>query len=295
MSNVKGTLVDVGSCRLHFSVIPGSEDIVVLEAGGGADSTSWGSFPMQLTQETGATVVAYDRAGFGKSDLPTTPYNLEEEVDWLMTGLWKLGLACDIILAGHSYGGWRIRLTASRYPEAVRGLVFIDPFSTEFVDLLGVDYLDVHPMATKDPPFDTSNPDALTKNQRGLIRMVRDGLGLKVEVMRNTKIPSGIPVRIITSGEPWWHTPEEDKAWRHAHEGMRDSIQGAALIVATGCDHMISEKQPEIVIQAVKEVLEASDIKINQNGKDEELGQDPTTHCFLSSHIRDHFWPVVLL
>ena len=254
----KDTLIDVGGCRLYFSVIPGSGDTVILEVGGGDDSSGWDPFPMQLAQETGATVVTYDRAGFGKSDLPTTPYNLLEETDWLMTGLQELGLAQDILLVGHSYGGWRIHLTASRYPAAVRGLVFIDPFSTEFVDLLGVGYLDMHPMAAKDPPFDTSNPGSLTKNQRALVRMVADGLGPKVKVMRNTSIPTGIPVRIITAGIPWWHTPAEDSAWRKSHEIMRDSIPGATLIVAEGCDHMIPEKMPEIIIQTIKEILELS-------------------------------------
>ena len=249
------SLIDVGGCRLHFSVIQGSETRIILEVGGGADSSQWGSFPMYLAQETGAAVVTYDRAGFGKSDLPDTPYNMVQEVDWFMEGLRQLGLDRDIILMGHSYGGWRIRLAASQYPDAVSGMVFIDPFSTEFVNLLGVEYLDSHPMAAKDPPFDTSNPETLTKNQRGLIRMVKGGLGPKVEIMQQTTIPENIPVRIITSGQPWWHTPEEDRAWRQAHEQMAASIPGAVLIVAEQCDHFIPEKQPEIIVEAVKKVI----------------------------------------
>jgi pimeloyl-ACP methyl ester carboxylesterase len=249
------TLIDVGGCRLNFSVIQGFETTIVLEVGGGADSTHWGPFPMILAQATGATVVTYDRAGFGKSDSPDTPYDMVEEVDWFMEGLRQLGLEKDIILMGHSYGGWLIRLTASQYPESVRGMVFIDPFSTEFVDILGVEYLDKHPMATKDPPFAALPPEELTKNQRGGIRMLKEGVGPKAEIMRKTTIPEDIPVRIITSGEPWWHTPEEDQAWRQAHEQMAASISGAKLIVAEGCDHLIPEKQPEIIIDAVKEVI----------------------------------------
>ena len=118
---------------------------------------------MQVAQETGGTVVTYDRAGFGRSDFPKTLYNMIEEVDWFMEGLHQLGLDGDIILIGHSYGGWLIRLTASRYPEAVCGMVFIDPFSTEFVDLLGVEYIDHHPIFT----LPDSNLNELTKNQRG--------------------------------------------------------------------------------------------------------------------------------
>jgi pimeloyl-ACP methyl ester carboxylesterase len=249
------TLIDVGKCQLNFSVIQGLAATIVLEVGGGADSSYWGDFPMLLADETGSTVVIYDRAGFGKSDLPSTPYDMVEEIDWLMEGLRKLKLSKNIILAGHSYGGWLIRLAASRYPEAVRGMVFIDPFSAEFVDLLGVAYLDSHPMCRKDLPFANSNPEKLTKNQLGGIRMVKEGLGPKVEIIRDAAIPEHIPVRIITAGKPWWCTPEEDRAWRKAHEQMVDLIPSAELIIAEESDHLIPEKQPEIIIQAIKDVI----------------------------------------
>ena len=61
-----------------------------------------------------------------------------------------------------------IRLFASEHPEAIQGMVFVDPFTKEFVDLLGVEYLDNHPMAGK-LPFDTSQPDNLSKYQRALV------------------------------------------------------------------------------------------------------------------------------
>jgi pimeloyl-ACP methyl ester carboxylesterase len=244
-------LVDMEGCRLNFSIIQGSETIIILEVGGGTDSTFWGSFPTQMAQETGATVVTYDRAGFGKSDLPDTPYDLVEEVDWGMEGLRQLGFDEDLILVGHSYGGWLIRLTASRYPEVVGGMVFIDPFSAEFVDLMGVEHIDNHPFFN----FPELNSDNLTKNQRGGLRMLKVGVGPKSEIMRKTTIPQNIPVRIITAGLPWWQTSEEDMAWRKAHDQMAGSIPGAKLIVAEKADHLIPEKQPEIIIEATKEVI----------------------------------------
>jgi pimeloyl-ACP methyl ester carboxylesterase len=172
-----------------------------------------------------------------------------------MEGLRQLGLDKDIILMGHSYGGWLIRLTASRYPETVGGMVFIDPFSAEFVDLLGVEYIDAHPFAPKDPPMAAMPPEELTKNQRGGLRMLKEGVGPKAEIMRKTTIPENVPVRIITAGKSWWLTPEEDRAWRIAHEQMAASIPGSVLIVAQESDHLIPEKQPELIVQAVKDVI----------------------------------------
>jgi hypothetical protein len=55
--NAIDRLLDVGGCRLHFSVIQGLETVIILEVGGGADSSQWGLFPQYLAQETSETVV----------------------------------------------------------------------------------------------------------------------------------------------------------------------------------------------------------------------------------------------
>ncbi len=248
------TLIAVGECRLNFRVIYGNGVTVVLEAGGGMDSSEWDKIGPQIALKTGATVVSYDRAGFGKSDLPGTPYSFDIEAKWLWNALQQLGLDNKVVLAGHSYGGWFIRYVANEHREAVKGIVFIDPFSTEFVDLMGVEYLDQHPMAGKHP-FDTSHPEKLTKQQKALVRMVGDGLGPKSEVMRKTSVPQGIPVFLITSGKPFLPKPEEQLAWRKSHEQVVASIDGAILLVAEESDHMIPFSQPDMVVNTVVKVI----------------------------------------
>lgn len=247
-------LVKVGDYRLNFRIIEGGNPTILLEAGGGMDSSEWNKLAPELARETGFTIVSYDRAGFGKSDLPETPQDMSEEVEWLWMGLQKLELQKDLVLVGHSFGGWMIRLFASKHPEPVRGMVFVDPFTNEFVETLGVEYLDNHPMAGK-IPFDTSQPDKLTKYQRALIRMVGGGLGPKMEIMRKTILPSDIPVVVITSGKPFLPKTEEQEAWRKSHEQMTASIKGATLIVAEESDHMVPMRQPDLIIKAVMEVI----------------------------------------
>ena len=58
-------LVDVGGYNLNFRIIQGQGLTILLEAGGGMDSTAWNALAPRLARETGATVVSYDRAGFG--------------------------------------------------------------------------------------------------------------------------------------------------------------------------------------------------------------------------------------
>jgi pimeloyl-ACP methyl ester carboxylesterase len=250
-------LVDVGGYNLNFRIIPGQGFTILLESGGGLDSSEWNALAPRLAQETGATVIAYDRAGFGKSDLPETKYDLREDTAALWRGLRTLGLDRNLILVGHSYGGFLIRFEAAEHPDAVRGLVFVDPFTVEFVDMLGVEYCNNHPMMGK-LPFDTSRPETLSKLQRALVRMAGApdrNLAEKIAVMRKAVIPEGIPVRVITSGTAFLPKPEEFKAWRESHERLTASIKGATLVVAEKSGHMIPFSQPDLVVSVVSEVV----------------------------------------
>jgi len=249
-------LVDVGAYNLNFRIIQGQGPAILLESGGGLDSTEWNALAPRLAADTGATVIAYDRAGFGKSDLPETKYDLREDTAALWRGLRTLGLDRNLILVGHSYGGFLIRFEAAEHPDAVRGLVFVDPFTVEFVDTFGVDYCNNHPMMGK-LPFDTSRPETLSKLQRAMVRMVGapdSNLAEKIAVMRKAVVPAGIPVRVITSGIAFLPKPEEWKAWRESHERLTASMEGAKLILAEKSAHMIPFSQPDLVVAVVSEV-----------------------------------------
>ncbi len=249
-------LVDVGGYKLNFRVIQGQGPAILLESGGGLDSTEWNALAPRLAADTGATVIAYDRAGFGKSDLPETKYDLREDTAALWRGLRTLGLDRNLILVGHSFGGFLIRFEAAEHPDAVRGLVFVDPFTVEFVDTFGVDYCNNHPMMGK-LPFDTSRPETLSKLQRAMVRMVGApdrNLAEKIAVERKAVIQDGIPVRVITAGITFLPKPEEQKAWRESHERLASSIKGAKLIVAEKSGHMIPFTEPDLVVSVVSEV-----------------------------------------
>ena len=250
-------LVDVGGYKLNFRIIPGHGHAILLEAGGGMDSTEWNVLAPRLARETGATVIAYDRAGFGKSDLPETKYDLREDTAALWRGLRTLGLDRNLVLVGHSYGGFLIRFEAAEHPDAVRGVVFVDPFTVEFVDIFGIEYCDNHPMMGK-LPFDTSRPETLSKFQRACVRMSGapgSNLAEKIAVMRQAVVPEGIPVRVITAGIAFLLKPEEQKAWRESHERFTASIKGATLVVAEKSGHMIPFSQPDLIVSVVSEVI----------------------------------------
>jgi len=131
-----------------------------LESGGGADSSQWSALQPELNRRTGWAVISYDRAGFGESDLPSTPYNAIEEVAGLRVGLERLGPAKKVVLVGHSYGGLLNQLYAHQYSKSVKGIGLIDSNTVAFVDAIG------GPKQLMEIPFPTTPPRPLGSGLR---------------------------------------------------------------------------------------------------------------------------------
>lgn len=119
-----GQLVDVGGHRLHIHCSGQGSPTVVLDTGLGMPSTSWVLVQPVVAQWT--RVCAYDRAGYGFSDPGPTPRTSQRIVEELHTLLDRAGERAPYVLAGHSFGGFTIRLFARRFPDQVAGLVLID-------------------------------------------------------------------------------------------------------------------------------------------------------------------------
>lgn len=102
----------------------GAGPLVVFEAGMGAPAASW----VHTQREVGsrARTLAYDRAGYGGSDVDTDDRTLERLAEDLVTLLDVLDETDPVVLVGHSWGGPILRVFADRHPGRVAGLVFVD-------------------------------------------------------------------------------------------------------------------------------------------------------------------------
>jgi pimeloyl-ACP methyl ester carboxylesterase len=251
---MRDTLIDVGGYRLHFRIVPGRADrpVVVLDAGGGLDADEWRTLQPRLASETGSVVVSYDRAGFGSSDLPSTPFDFRREVEGLHTGLQALGFADRIVLVGHSYAGFTLQLYASMFPSTVRGLLFIDPNTPAFVlGMGGPAWLASLP--GQQLQFDTTGH--LTKLQAATVHQMRS-FASTVDIVAGARIPPNIPVIVLTAGQPWWPEARESRAFRASHELLANSVDHGTLIVAQHSSHMIPLLEPALVVSSVRTLLE---------------------------------------
>ena len=82
----------------------------------------------------GATVFAYDRAGYGRSSAATTPRDGEHLVEELRRTLQATQLPQPYLLVGHSLGGQLVLLYARLHPAEVAGVVLVDGRPPTFTD-----------------------------------------------------------------------------------------------------------------------------------------------------------------
>ena len=119
-------LVALADGRVLRTVVAGDGDgpLVVFEAGMSAPAASWNHTQREVSRH--ARTLAYDRAGYGGSDVDRQARTLERIVEDLTGLLDAVGETSPVVLVGHSWGGPILRVFADRHPERVAGLVFVD-------------------------------------------------------------------------------------------------------------------------------------------------------------------------
>ena len=241
------TLVDAGGYRMHVVVYRGAKPVtIVMEVGGGASLSGWAGVEAQVATRTGATVVVYDRAGFGQSDLGPMDLSPRRQVEQLDRVLTLLETPPDRILMGHSYGGLMAVAHAHLYPGKVRGLVLVDPMNQRFVNATGdAVYSTVprieHPATTRD--------SAVVRLVNTFDSIAKDPIATDADLT--------IPVVVITAGDPFWGR-DMDKPWRASHTAIAAARPDRRLVVADGSKHDIPRTRPDTIIDAATALVDGT-------------------------------------
>ncbi len=243
-------MVDVGGYRLYVNcagkVILGSPT-VVMDAGGFDSSITWSNVQPGIAKLT--RVCVYDRAGLGKSERrPNTSYPSREIVKDLHNLLVNANIAAPFVLVGHSFGGMNVRLYASQFPSEVVGMVLVDSVHEDEMDR----WMEMMPPEIKRqlPPDD----EALRKR-----------LAVSEAQVRAANWHSDIPLIVLTHGIL---SPNDYGIASMVAKGeqLRLEMQEALARLSSKSNHIIAEKsghyiqrdQPELVIDAIRQVVEAT-------------------------------------
>ena len=120
-----GQLVDVGGYRLHIRCTGTGSPTVVIDAGLGDWSTSWGEAVQPGVAKT-TRVCTYDRAGMGWSEAGPLPRDAAQFARELHTLLQNAQIPGPYVMVGHSLGGLPVRVFVHEYASDVAGVVLIE-------------------------------------------------------------------------------------------------------------------------------------------------------------------------
>jgi pimeloyl-ACP methyl ester carboxylesterase len=218
-------------------------------AGGVATPSESTVFP-QVAKLT--RVCAYDRPGTSRNDntptdsspvqQPTTAQQGVADLHALLIAAKEPG---PYILVGHSWGGLIARLFASTYPNDVSGLVLVDPASEFLKSSLTPEQWVTYIKATKKliEPGGLEAPD----HERSL------------DLLHGTPRVRAMPVVVLTSDKPFAFGAggaETWPAWRTAQDRLA-KLLNAKHVSDTNSGHAIQMEQPQLVIDAIRDVVEA--------------------------------------
>ncbi|WP_250628246.1 alpha/beta fold hydrolase [Pinirhizobacter soli] len=231
--------------KLHFHVYKGEGLPILFEAGGGDDSTVWAGIAKPLHDITGATLITYDRAGFGRSELDgrnqaVDAHGIENGVAELDEALHQLGYDGKIMLVAHSYGALYATLYASKHPQRIKTAVLVDGSSAcWFTEDWMKDF--VREQGDKKPP---------TSGSLGSYYQSKN-LPKTVEIVRANAFPASIPIIDLVSDHPPFSSDADISRWKECHRTFVDAAPNRLGIKASGTGHYIYRDNPLLVIQAI--------------------------------------------
>jgi pimeloyl-ACP methyl ester carboxylesterase len=242
-------MIASGGHRIAFHVTPGHLPAVVLDAGGGLDSTYWDTLVPEIAQRTGSMIITYDRSGFGASEEVKGPWNVRQATDDLATGLAKLGATRDVILVSHSLAGEIATYLTQRHPEWFAGVVLVDAnvadyFTDATIDATAAEYAPAIAAARAAP----TSPEA-----RQLLAL-SDSFVETSRAFHSAAWPKSVPAIVIVSEKTPANTPAAAQWWRDAHAQFAGGAANRRLVVAQRSSHDVAHDRPDVILQAIADI-----------------------------------------
>lgn len=286
-----GRSVNVGDFEMHINCAGRGSPTVILEAGLQDFSIFWTLVQPKVAKIS--RVCSYDRAGYGWSEPSPNPRTSEAMVGELHALLAEAGVEEPYVLVGHSFGGALVRLFAHIYPDEVAGMVLVDAGHEELFTRITAWRKATGYMLALYRVLDPLNsvgalalitrslPDrGLPEEEAARYRAILAATGYcrtaiaEVESFEqnlaelratNNRGLGDMPLIVISRG--LWDTlpgisdDDNEKAWQ-AWQQMQSELAALSTnskhVIAEQSGHFVQLQQPQLVIDAVREVVEAN-------------------------------------
>ena len=268
-----GSLVELNGRKVHVLCAGEGSPTVILEAGLPGSSLTWMSVFSEIAELT--RVCAYDRPGYGWSQPTTSPRTAETIVQELRVLLQSTDTQPPYILVGHSFGGLLMQLYATRFPNDFTGMVLVDSSHPDqahrTLDLQEIDTISFA-MKTLGPigivrllfPVPAGNPESrdvsvreqereLLMTSRTLRTATREMSGLRESLRQVTESTVDLgskPLVVLSEGR------RRAESWQALQEDLSRMSTNSEWQVVDGAGHFVQHDQPDVVVGAVRRVIE---------------------------------------
>lgn len=236
--------VDVGGHKLRLKVAGSGTPVVILDCGFSDGLEAWDDVFSDIARFT--RVVAYDRAGLGKSDPGPEPRSFTQIATELHTLLQRANIPPPYVLVGHSMGGANIRAFAHLFKDDVVGLVFVDPFTEHIFRSVPTQVRDAE-LARQEATIKNGPP-----GPRAEWTFLKDEVLHDFPQLTSFDKPPDVPMMLLVAGKgrpPQWvkYVLEQYGPW------IADATE-AGLIVTADSTHYIQRDEPASVAFAIRRV-----------------------------------------
>lgn len=224
------TWVDIGGYSLGVHCEGAGSPVVIMDAGGGSNSGSWRQVQPSVGEFT--RVCTYDRAGLANSqDRPDKNIDggyVADELDRMLRGL---DLQPPYVFVGHSIGAIYSRIYAARHPDNAAGWVFVDPSTENQFAAFNAEW--------QIPHFGDEGGSTVD-------------YGPVIEELHAAPDYGDAPVISIDSGKI------ANPIWLDLRRALAQRSTNSMLVVADDSGHSIQKQQPDVVIRAIKLVVDSA-------------------------------------
>ena len=224
-----------------FGLLSGEgKTTVVLDAGLGGTSEDWAKVQKEAAKFS--KVFSYSRAGLGQSEKAPTPRTCQDIISDLRSLLFSANLKPPYILVAHSWSGLNARWFANQYPDEIAGMVLVDAVHEnkyeQFEKVLPQEKAERMWAFVKDP----------SKNDETIDRIA------SIEQVRSWQTVFNFPLIVLT------RAADSDELNK-----IETDLQAKFLKLSTKSkqyfskhnDHFIQNSEPELVIDAIRQVAES--------------------------------------
>jgi pimeloyl-ACP methyl ester carboxylesterase len=247
---------DVGGRRLFLRCVGHHSPTVVFEGGLSSD---WYHLQNQVAPFTRACSWDHPGGPRSRSEPDSGPRTARDVAVDLHALLAAARVPGPYVLAGHSNGGLYTQLYASTHPDQVAGLVLIDAVhSTYHQRRLAL----FKPLLPADQ-WEALRQDAITVKHRLLDPEQVDIWTSERQTRQALRHAPLRPMPLVALAHGRSHDPgapfveEDERLWRQLQRELSQLVEGGRLVVATESGHNIQDEQPELVLDAIRDVVHA--------------------------------------